>query len=552
MRRSAILLLAVVGALLSAAPAHAGTYGVHACATAAGKFANRSWTFSVPSTRWSTATTCPTDAARPELTINLIPGSQLPAGEVASMTFVPPRGAGIRDFALTRQIYYYNPTEGAGALPPYVLYSWGGLAFSGAGEYDAATREAINAAAPSQWYGYPSGAFDTGAPTVTRASFPRLTGQPDASSLTIQLGCFTSAPCSLRGGADPANPPGTVYSATFGASVTVADESRPSVSALADAGLLAAGSHGGEEGAIFSARDNVGIRSAELIDLTDPANARVVGRRTFPCDFSRPRPCNDAGRGSVAPSARLPVGTRTLAVRVIDTAGNRATTPPRGVLVGGPLNGTNASATGRLRAVFTKDGRTRRTVKAGGQPAVSLSLRTAAKLPIGGARIRVRVRQLRTGARFRSAPEVRTGADGRARALLPRGTSRELRFEYRTRVDDPSPALRAGVRLGVRPRATLSVRPRRVGYGGAIRLSGRVKSRPRPSAGKLIVLQAFDRGRWRTFAATRSRKGGRFSRRYRFTRTFRPRSYRFRARLPREGAYPYATGNTRTVRVRVG
>ena len=39
------------------------------------------------------------------------------------MTFVPPRGAGIRDFALTRQIYYYNPTEGAGALPPYVLYS---------------------------------------------------------------------------------------------------------------------------------------------------------------------------------------------------------------------------------------------------------------------------------------------------------------------------------------------------------------------------------------------------------------------------------------------
>ena len=51
MLRSPILLLAVVGALLSAAPAHAGTYGVHACATAAGKFVNRSWAFSVPSTR---------------------------------------------------------------------------------------------------------------------------------------------------------------------------------------------------------------------------------------------------------------------------------------------------------------------------------------------------------------------------------------------------------------------------------------------------------------------------------------------------------------------
>ena len=366
------------------------------------------------------------------------------------------------------------------------------------------------------------------------------------------LGCFTTSPCSLRGGADPANPPGAVYNATFGASVTVADESRPTVSGLDDAGLLAAGSHGGDEGAVFSARDNVGIRGAELIDLTDPANARVVGRKILTCDYSRPRPCNDAARDSVAPSQRLPSGTRTLAVRVTDTAGNQATTPPRGALVGGPLNGTNASTTGRLRAVFTKGGRTRRTVKAGGQPAISLSLRTAAKLPIGGARIRVRVRQLRTGARFRDARAVRTGADGRARLLLPRGTSRELRFEYRTRVDDPSPALRARVRLGVRPRATLNVRPKRVGYGGEIRLSGRVRSRPRPRPGKLVVLQAFDRGRWRTFATTRSRKAGRFARRYRFSSTFRPRTYRFRARLPREGAYPYSTGNTRTVRVRVG
>ena len=147
---------------------------------------------------------------------------------------------------------------------------------------------------------------------------------------------------------------------------------------------------------------------------------------------------------------------------------------------------------------------------------------------------------------------MRTGADGRARLLLPRGTSRELRFEYRTRVDDPAPALRATVRLGVRPRASLSVRPKRVGYGGRIRLSGRVRSRPRPRPGKLVVLQAYDSGRWRTFATTRSRKGGRFTRRYRFSRTFRPRTYRFRARLPREGAYPYSTGNTPTVRVRVG
>ena len=88
--------------------------------------------------------------------------------------------------------------------------------------------------------------------------------------------------------------------------------------------------------------------------------------------------------------------------------------------------------------------------------------------------------------------------------------------------------------------------------GGRIRLRGPRPQPPRPRPGKLIVLQAYERGRWRTFATTRSGKGGRFARRYRFTRTFRSRTYRLRARLPREGAYPYSTGNTRVVRVRVG
>jgi hypothetical protein len=74
---------------------------------------------------------------------------------------------------------------------------------------------------------------------------------------------------------------------------------------------------------------------------------------------------------------------------------------------------------------------------------------------------------------------------------------------------------------------------------------------PRPRPGKLVALQAFDRGRWRTFAITRSHQRGRYSRAYRFTRSA-GRTFRFRAHLPREGAYPYAAGNSRVVRVRVG
>ena len=541
MRRSLTFVLAAVLAALVTAPAQAGVYEVRACTTATGNALNKSWAFTVPSSVWATETTCPAD--RRQMVLLMQANTATPAFQTATMTFRPPAGAAIRDFALNRQIYYFNPTRDSGTLPPFILYSFGGFQFAGVGEYDNATREAIRAT--GHWYGDPPyGAADTGAQVVTKATFPRLAGRPDADSLTIDVGCWATA-CSLAANA-------SVYTVLYGARITVSDDTRPAVSDVAGSGLYGPGSQGGDEAVSFSARDNVGIRRAELIDLTNPSSARVVGRREFGCDFARPKPCGDVSRSTVAPAERLPSGTRTLAVRVTDTAGNQATTPPRGALVGGPLNGSNASATGRLRAVFTKGGKTRRTIKPGGQPAVSLRLRNAANQPIGGARIQVRVRQLRTGARLLGAPEVRTGADGRARLLLPRGTSRELRFEYRTRVDDPSPALRAGVRLGVRPRATLNVRPRRVGYGGRIRLYGRVRSRPRPRPGKLVVLQAFDRGTWRPLATIRSRKGGRFSRRYRFSRTSRPRTFRFRARIPREGAYPYSTGNSRTVRVRVG
>jgi hypothetical protein len=542
MRRSLIVVLLVFAGVL-APSAQAGTYQVRACATDTGTYPNRSWTFSIPSGNWSTSTVC--QGTRPELTINELPNTTLPGGEVASMSFVPPSGTGIREFALTRQIFNYNPPNTPEQPPPFIVYSWGGLVFSGGGAYDPATRDAVNAT--GQWYGYPQGAFDTGAPTITRGTFPLLAGQPDASYLQIQLGCY-SGTCVL--GTDGNGAAGTFYNAMFGAVVTVADSTRPGVATKAG-GLFAPGSQGGDEGAVFTATDNVGIRRAELIDLTVPASTHVVGSRTFPCDFSRPKPCGNLANGTVAPSARLSSGLHTLAVRVTDSAKNQTTSSPLGVLVGGPLNGTNASRSGKLRAVFTRGGKTRRTVKPGGQPAVSLSLRDAAKRPIGGARIQIRSRRRRTGAHFRTVGVLTTDAKGRAKVTLAKGTSRELRFEYRTRVDDPTPALRARVLLGVRPRVTLRIRPRSVGAGGRIRLSGLVLSAPRPRPGKLVALQAFDRGRWRTFAITRSHKRGRYARAYRFTRSV-GRTFRFRAHLPREGAYPYAAGNSRAVRVRVG
>jgi hypothetical protein len=59
------------------------------------------------------------------------------------------------------------------------------------------------------------------------------------------------------------------------------------------------------------------------------------------------------------------------------------------------------------------------------------------------------------------------------------------------------------------------------------------------------------RGKWRTFATTRAGQRGLWSYGYRFDGTRGNQIYRFRARVPRETGYPFATGRSGVVRVRV-
>ena len=105
---------------------------------------------------------------------------------------------------------------------------------------------------------------------------------------------------------------------------------------------------------------------------------------------------------------------------------------------------------------------------------------------------------------------------------------------------------KARTRAGVRLRASRRVRP-----GGRVRFRGRLLGRPVPARGKLVEIQAFDGGRWRTFAQPRSRRNGRFRTAYRLRRTFGPRTFRFRARVRREASYPFELGFSKVVRVRV-
>jgi hypothetical protein len=140
------------------------------------------------------------------------------------------------------------------------------------------------------------------------------------------------------------------------------------------------------------------------------------------------------------------------------------------------------------------------------------------------------------------------GPGGHYAVRIPAGPSRTLHVEALAPGASSlaCATVRVKTRAGVRLRASRRVRP-----GGRVRFSGRLLGKPIPRRGKLVELQAFDAGRWRVFAQPRARRNGRFRTSYRLQRTFRPRTFRFRARVRPESAYPYTLGYSRVVRVRV-
>jgi hypothetical protein len=142
-----------------------------------------------------------------------------------------------------------------------------------------------------------------------------------------------------------------------------------------------------------------------------------------------------------------------------------------------------------------------------------------------------------------------TGADGRFRYLLRATRNRDLLFRYAgsRRIG----AATSPFELRVRAASSIRVSRRRVRNGQGVAFSGRVTGRPLPAGGKLIEMQAHFRSRWRTFSTLRTDRAGRWRFRYRFGATLGRVTYRFRARLPSEGGYPFLSGRSKVARVLV-
>ncbi len=198
------------------------------------------------------------------------------------------------------------------------------------------------------------------------------------------------------------------------------------------------------------------------------------------------------------------------------------------------------------RATALARGRSVRRVRFGGRERLAGRVRNGGGSPAAGATVLILIGN-RNPVVF---AQTVAGPDGRYRVRVRPGKNRIFRAGFRATPESPDLACSRRVRVNVRAGLTLRA-TKRVRRGGRARFRGRLLGKPIPRVGKLIDLQAFDGGRWRTFATTRASRKGRYRASYRFVRTNAPRTFRFRARARREARYPYALGVSKVVRVRV-
>jgi hypothetical protein len=140
-----------------------------------------------------------------------------------------------------------------------------------------------------------------------------------------------------------------------------------------------------------------------------------------------------------------------------------------------------------------------------------------------------------------------TDRSGRFHYVLKATHNRDVLFRYggSRRIGSAT----APFHLRVAGTTSISASLRKLRNGESVLFTGRVATRPIPAAGKLLEMQAFFRGRWRTFSTLRTDTRGRWRFHYRFGATLGRVSYRFRVRLPSEGDFPFVDGTSRVVRV---
>ena len=305
----------------------------------------------------------------------------------------------------------------------------------------------------------------------------------------------------------------------------------------------------GDEAISFGAVDQgSGLYRAVLEVDGRPAVSQAVDDRGGACTlpFAEPAPCKLVSGGTLNwNTATATDGPHRVRLLVYDATGvNAAAFGPIDVSVRNAVPTCTSNAYGVTAGL---SGKSSRTVRYGSSNRVGGRVLYANGTPAAGATVKI----LAGEPASQVLGTVAANARGRFTYRIAPGPSRTVIAAVPGPEGGTTHACSGALRLNVKAGVTLSARPRALRNGQTVRFAGRLKGGPLPADGKLIDLQAKAARGWVTFKSIRANKRGRFGAPYRFGRTFRPTTYRFRARSRRETAYPYALGYSKTAKVRV-
>ncbi|HST40530.1 MAG TPA: hypothetical protein VLK58_13535 [Conexibacter sp.] len=517
-----------LGALLaSAVPAAAGTYVAHSCRTPAGAAAGTSdWLLDRTSDTSTVTSACPSGP----LTLQLKPGTVHAADAQATLDFHAPRDTEIVAYSIHRSVRlgprynFWRYEKGVGYVAVERCHTTDGSC-SALGD-------------PAQPLGGSNLVRQTGRAGVRNIELKLTCGEDDTHTTT----------CAS------ANPAGVVN--VHSAAITLQDGFLPTFASPPSGPPIDSPAElTGVQPIWVSASDRGGGVFEAALEL----DGRVVASRVLDgnggrCQepFTAAQPCSTSAAGELTlDTTAVPDGPHSLRVLVSDATRTNVTAwgPVQISTANSSCNPSPRVDSMRLSAGFPAKPTPRTVVTRayGGRLQVSGRLVSPLGVPSVGARVCLLGREDRPDAPLREFAVVVTDANGGFSAPVPAGPSRQLLAVHRV----PGGAAVASMR--VRVRAAVSLRPsrRRLRNGGTVVLRGRLRHGPLPDRGVLVELQAKRGRKWQTFGTTRTRTGGRYELRYRFTRTTGVQRYAMRALVPDQSAYPYVRGVSRPIALRV-
>jgi hypothetical protein len=522
--RALLRILACCAALaVCAPPAHAGTYDVWGCRLPDGSPAPiNGWAPSLNNGNGETKNLCGTPSGGITATVANIGAS--PGRDALSWTFTPPAGSTIDNFTLFRYVRI-DVQDGRG-------YSLGS-------DFGTPAIERCDVDVNCLWLGEETAQF---------APSNRIeTAHLGARRLQISIVCNNSSSCPASTG-----PSVVVYASRMG----LTDDASPQFRTKPTGSIWnAERSLEGPQTVRVQGRDTgSGVARIELLIDGVVRDHMSTGCQAPYVDLVPCAPTVDRTLGF--DTAAVPDGGHTVATALIDGAGNRTASEPMVITTQNPgrPNGLSATRDARLRSWFRVGRRSlrSRTVLFGRAATVAGTLTTADGRPIRGAAIDVTATPRALGASASRLSPITTDAHGGFSFSASAGPSRTFQFAYRAFASDAAPAATAQVTLHVRAGVSLRVMPRRTTSRGRISFIGRLLGGPNRAGTQVQLFAVARKGRDRVPVATlRADRRGRFQFRYRFRRTFAPFTYYFRAVVERQNGYPYATGSSKRVSVRI-